>query len=86
MGTDCGPQWAQMPNLASRNQSGHLYCFSDSQLSWNGPSTGEALLLSVWAGGESAARTGIAHTPTMVNPAIKHSVVINLMTRFLLFS
>ncbi len=26
-----------MPNLASRNHSGHSYCFSDSQVGWNGP-------------------------------------------------
>ena len=38
IGTACGPQWAQMPNLASRNQSGHWYCFSDSMLPLNGPS------------------------------------------------
>ena len=26
-----------MPNLASRNQSGARYCFSDSQAGWKGP-------------------------------------------------
>ena len=26
MGTACGPQWAQIPSFASRNQSGYWYC------------------------------------------------------------
>src|SRR5512135_1563996 len=34
-GTDVGPQWRKMPSLASRNQSGHLYCFRDSQVGSN---------------------------------------------------
>ena len=38
IGTAWGPQWAQIPNLASRNQSGHWYCLSDSRSPWNGPS------------------------------------------------
>jgi hypothetical protein len=37
IGTDCGPQCAQMPSLASRNHSGHLYCLSDSNVAANGP-------------------------------------------------
>src|SRR3954471_7953260 len=28
-GTHCGDQWAQIPNLASRNHSGHRYWASD---------------------------------------------------------
>src|SRR5215469_18186868 len=35
---DCGPQWAQMPNLASRNQSGARYASSDCRVPLNGPS------------------------------------------------
>src|ERR1035438_5392860 len=35
--TDCGPQCAQMPNLASRNHSGHSYCLSDCMVGSNGP-------------------------------------------------
>src|SRR5271165_3830040 len=59
-GTDCGPQCAQMPNLASRNQSGHLYCLSDSQVGLNGPS---AMVLSpVVAGLASAACTFVEAT------------------------
>src|ERR1700687_4102870 len=34
---DCGPQCAQMPNLASRNHSGTLYLTRDSRVPWNGP-------------------------------------------------
>ena len=37
IGTDCGPQCAQMPNFASRNHSGHRYCLSDSIVGSNGP-------------------------------------------------
>src|SRR5208282_3642107 len=36
-GTHCGLQCAQMPNFASRNQSGQRYAFSDSQNGRNGP-------------------------------------------------
>ena len=32
MGTLCGPQWLQMPNLASRNHSGALYWRRDSKV------------------------------------------------------
>ena len=35
MGTDCGPQWDQMPNFASRNQSGHWYSRRESKLASN---------------------------------------------------
>ncbi len=31
-------QWAQRPNLASRNQSGTLYCLRESQVGLKGPS------------------------------------------------
>src|SRR5215210_2224279 len=34
---DCGPQCAQMPNLASRNQEGTRYALSDSRVPLNGP-------------------------------------------------
>src|SRR5512140_3740046 len=37
IGTACGPQCAQMPNLASRNHSGQEYCLRDSSVGWNGP-------------------------------------------------
>src|ERR1035438_8794811 len=33
---DCGPQCAQMPNLASRNHSGTWYCRSDSRVASKG--------------------------------------------------
>src|ERR1017187_9967151 len=37
-GTHCAVQWAHMPNLASRNQSGVLYlATSDSHVALNGP-------------------------------------------------
>ena len=36
-GTHWAVQWAQMPNLASRNHSGHWYWASDSQLGSNLP-------------------------------------------------
>src|SRR5208337_3235282 len=36
-GWHCGPQCAQMPNFASRYQSGTLYADSDSSVGWNGP-------------------------------------------------
>src|SRR3954471_7191600 len=38
-GTHCAVQCAQMPNLASRNQAGVRYCFSDSHVGSNGPVT-----------------------------------------------
>src|SRR5215217_4399379 len=34
---DCGPQCAQMPNLASRNHSGIWYFRSDARVPSNGP-------------------------------------------------
>src|SRR6185437_11136496 len=37
-GTHCGLQCAQIPNFASRNQSGQRYDFKDSQNGKNGPS------------------------------------------------
>src|SRR6478735_4340217 len=37
-GTHCGLQCAQIPNFASRNQSGQRYAFRDSQKGKNGPS------------------------------------------------
>src|SRR5450755_1810559 len=37
-GTHCGLQCAQIPNFASRNQSGQRYDFRDSQNGKNGPS------------------------------------------------
>jgi hypothetical protein len=37
-GTHCGLQCAQIPNFASRNQSGQRYDFKDSQNGRNGPS------------------------------------------------
>src|SRR6059058_2191659 len=57
-----GPQWAQMPNLASRNQSGHWYCWRDSQVGWNLPAamgsdlsaTGEGKVVGVAAREERA--------------------------------
>src|ERR1035438_9121065 len=36
-GTHCGLQCAQIPNLASLNQSGHRYVLSDSQFGRKGP-------------------------------------------------
>src|SRR5512135_2929602 len=37
-GSHCGPQWAHMPNLASRNHSGVWYWLDrDCQSGWNGP-------------------------------------------------
>ena len=37
IGTDSGPQTAQMPSFASRNQSGQRYCFNDSSLGSKAP-------------------------------------------------
>src|ERR1035438_872045 len=34
---DCGPQWAQIPNLASRYHSGTCHCLSDSRVPLKGP-------------------------------------------------
>ena len=34
---DCGPQWAQMPNLASRYHSGICHSRSDERVALNGP-------------------------------------------------
>lgn len=49
-----------MPNLASRNQSGHWYCCcNDSHEGWNGPSAVFAPLLSV-AFAEAAVRRRVA--------------------------
>ena len=36
-GTHCALQWFQMPNLASRNQSGVVQATSDSHVGLNGP-------------------------------------------------
>ena len=46
-GSHCGPQCAQMPNLASRNHCGHWYCLSESHVGWNLPAaTGSAEVLT----------------------------------------
>src|SRR6266700_3546861 len=42
---DCGPQCAQMPNLASRNQSGMRYAASDSRVGLKMPGSVSALLI-----------------------------------------
>src|SRR6185312_16609567 len=39
LGTACGPQCAQMPNLASRNHSGVWYVISDSTVGSKRPGT-----------------------------------------------
>jgi hypothetical protein len=36
-GADCGPQWDQMPNLASRYQAGTYQFLSDSRAPLKGP-------------------------------------------------
>src|SRR5208337_2443318 len=36
---DCGPQCAQMPNLASRNHSGISYLLKDARVPSKGPSS-----------------------------------------------
>src|SRR5262245_20874464 len=34
---DCGPQCAQIPNFAFRNQSGTCQAASEARVGWNGP-------------------------------------------------
>src|SRR5690242_2244454 len=58
-GTHCADQCAQIPNLASRNHSGHVYpAVSDSQVGWNGPVAIEGL------GETPCRRTGAAPRAT----------------------
>ena len=52
-----------MPNLASRNQSGHLYCFKDSHVGWNGP---EQISAAFGADGSAAWR----------RPAIRRNIKV----------
>src|SRR5438874_392272 len=45
---DCGPQCAQMPNLASRNHSGIWYLRSDARVPSNGPLSIELISLKTF--------------------------------------
>src|ERR1035441_7573578 len=66
---DCGPQWAQMPNLASRNHSGTWYCRSDSRVA----SKGVAALV----------RTGAARLPaSKPRASLRVSVMCRAMLGF----
>src|SRR5664279_4528482 len=69
IGTACGPQWAQMPNFASRNHSGHSYCLSDSSVGWKGPG---ATAKSAVAEGElgCAVRTTADASSAPANPKV----------------
>ena len=51
-GTHCAVQWFQMPNLASRNQSGVVQAVSDSHVGLNGPG-------AMWTCASSAAAGGL---------------------------
>ncbi len=85
MGTACGPQWAQMPNLASRNHAGHLYSLSDSidGLKEASLAAGQPLLSS-WAHALPAACAEKANTCTRASAAVKRSMAQVLMVWFLL--
>src|ERR1039458_4673170 len=68
---DWGPQWAQMPNLASRNQLGVWYSLSDSRVAWKGPA-------AIW-GNSSAARASLhAGTPPASIAKADRLVIISL--------
>lgn len=62
-GTHCGLQCAQIPNFASRNQSGQRYDFRDSQNGRNGPSG-----TSPRKKGESPAALAIADNASALAP------------------
>src|SRR5262245_5633324 len=58
-------QWAQRPNLASRNQSGVLYCLRESQVGLKGPSARmrgalRASVISGLGGGEGGLAAEVA--------------------------
>ena len=60
-GWHCGPQCAQMPNLASRYQSGTWKAESDSSVGLNGPSATPkpgGATIGVGAGGKAGAWLG----------------------------
>src|SRR5438046_10611141 len=59
-GADCGPQCAQMPNLASRNHSGTWYFSSEPRVPSKGP-----LVISTPAGAAAARLTRIAGAADM---------------------
>src|ERR1700693_4637707 len=69
---DCGPQCAQIPNLASRYQSGTCQLRSDSRVPLNGP---ETISRSVFDGpGVTACATDLRDNTIAGAPAIRDRV------------
>ena len=79
-GADCGPQCAQMPNLASRNHSGHWYCLSDSLVGWNGPGAIKPASAIV-AGAGAAARARDCHRGALTPAAAANAEVLRNLRR-----
>src|SRR5579872_5769711 len=72
-GADCGPQCAQMPNLASRYHAGTCQSFSDSRVPWNGPgvisSDSPAARASFRAGADPASKPMACLLLSMISPS-----------------
>jgi glycolate oxidase len=69
---------AQMPNLASRNQSGHWYCLSDPSVGWNRSVATDAPLAS-------SARTGIVMNRQPSASGSTASAILFFILIFILF-
>ena len=79
-GTHWADQWAQMPNLASRNQSGVWCCASsDAHVGSNGPAAVGAADGLTWTG-TSAHPTAARPTPT-ANPTTRLTRLIRSLRR-----
>ena len=85
-GWHCGPQWAQMPNFASRNHSGIWYCLSDSQVGANLPgATGSASVFTMTVGVAVSERLSAAKPDPAATSAPRSIVSRGLGVVFILW-
>src|ERR1017187_4596713 len=69
---DWGPQWAQMPNLASRYQLGTRYSLSDSRVLLKGPA-------AIWGSSSAARASSYAGTAPASNVKASRLVIMSLL-------
>jgi hypothetical protein len=75
-GSHCGPQCAQMPNLALRNQSGVWYFSSDCQSGANGPA-------AMVPAGDCASASAARATPDNATAGMAAPMCFNKSLRFI---
>src|SRR5580765_4962912 len=72
---DCGPQCAQMPNFALRNQSGTCQAASDSRLGLKGPD-------QIRERSRAGARPGIPSTPAAASDWRTRRLLMRMATQY----